>query len=687
MKKDRRDFLLEINIEELPVTYIRPALQELKDAFLKEFNAHGISYGEVYLAGGARMLTCHIKDVSLVQEELSKEILGPPKRVSFDDKGNPTKASFGFAKAQGVKIEDLKIKSTPKGEYVVIEKARETQFTKDILYRIIPGIIKDIHFPKTMRWDDTGLYFARPIESLLVLFGKDSLSIKIGEVPQKRIPPIYPEQYLKSIEKRYIIDPDERKSRIKRLILNKLTKLRSDSFIDEGLLEEVNFMVTEPVAFSGEFDGKFLALPEEVLKASMSKYQRLFPVSRKGRLTNKFIAVIDKARRDINAIRRNYENILEARLKDSLFFFEEDTKKPFSENTSQLKDLIFQKDLGNMSEKIERLQKLCSFICERLDLKGDLKSNVERSALLSKADLVTHMVGEFPSLQGIMGGVYALKSNERKETALAIKEHYLPQGMDDRLPGSLEGSILAASDRIDNVVGFLGMGVNISGSFDPFGIRRNAQSFIQIIKDRSLRIKIDELVQKSIELYGDKLKIPNSALKDRVSSYIKERIEFLMGEIKPIELKHSVLEVGCFDIVDIFKRIKVLSSISSERYFLEAAKVVERTSNILKLVKGEKIPQVNEGFFKEDLERRVWKRYQGVKDKINSLIDEEEYKEATKEYAQAFFEVLHDFFDKVLVNVEDKVLRLNRLSMMKEINTLYRDKIADLAKLPQIVVK
>jgi len=446
-------------------------------------------------------------------------------------------------------------------------------------------------------------------------------------------------------------------------------------------------MVSEPVVFSGEFDKKFLVLPEEVLKASMSKYQRLFPVSRKDSLINRFIAVIDGRGRDVRRIRRNYKNILEARLKDSLFFFDEDTKNPLSENIEQLKDLIFQKDLGNMSEKIKRLEGLCSFICEELKLGDDLKSDVKRAALLSKVDLVTHMVGEFPSLQGVMGGVYALKSNERKEVALAIKEHYLPQGMDDRLPGSLEGAVLAISDRIDNVVGFLGMGADVSGSFDPFGIRRNSQGLIQIIKDKSLRLNIDRLIQKAASLYGDRLKVQNPALKNKVIGYIKERVGFLMGDIRPIELKASVLEVECFDIVDIFKRVKELSSISAERYFLEAAKVVERTSNILKGAKGEKIGRVNEALFKEDLERKVWKAYLGARDRIKALIDKGKYKEATKEYGQAFFNLLHDFFDKVLVNVEDKALRLNRLAMMKEIGTLYIDRVADLAKLPQIVVK
>jgi glycyl-tRNA synthetase beta chain len=258
--------------------------------------------------------------------------------------------------------------------------------------------------------------------------------------------------------------------------------------------------------------------------------------------------------------------------------------------------------------------------------------------------------------------------------------------MDDVLPITVIGAILSIADKIDNVIGFLGMGADISGSFDPFGIRRNTQGFIQIIKEKSLRLRIDELIQKATELYGNRLSVDHKQLKDRLTNYIKERIEFLSNRETGHELKDAVLAAGCMDIVDAFNRIEVVSSISSERYFLEAAKIVERTSNILKGAK-EKIGEVDPSLFKEDLEKEVWKMYLNSKDKIQHFIEKEQYEEATREYAQAFFKVLHDFFDKVLVNINDGSLRLNRLAMMKAINVLYTERIADLAKLPQIVVK
>jgi len=679
---ERRDFLLEIDVEELPSGYVRPALEALQHAFLKEFKALRIGYGKTYLAGTANMLICYIKDVSAQQEEFSKEVLGPPKSIAFDNKGNPTKQALGFAKTQAVKIGDLKIKSTAKGEYIAVQKKIKSQPAGDILQEIIPRIIKGIHFPKTMKWDGSGLRFARPIESVLALFGNESLKIALDGIPQKNAGNITASQYLKRLR---FIDSDERKKEIKRLISSLIKKLKADEAIDENLLEEITFMVNSPGAFAGEFDRKFLKLPGDVLKASMSKYQRVFPASKNGKLINKFIAVID-GRRDIKKVRRNYEYVLEAKLKDSLFFFEEDTKEPLSEKISQLKDLIFHKDLGNMFGKIARLKELCAFICDKI---GDasLKTTCIRAAELSKTDLVTHMVGEFPSLQGIMGREYALKSGERKEIAVAIGEHYLPQGLNDELPKTDIGAILSISDKIDNLVGFLGIGSEVSGSFDPFGIRRNALGLIRIVKEKSLRLRIDELIQKAIELYGDKLKVKAGEFKAKALDYMKDRIDSLMGDVRPLELKKAVLESGPFDIANIFKRQEELVEISNERYFLEAAKVIERTGNILKGAKNIKIGKVDKNLFTEDLERELWDIYLKTKDRVQDLITKERYKDATREYAQAFFKVLHDFFNKVLVNAKKEAVRQNRLAIMKAINTLYTERVADLALIPQIVIE
>jgi glycyl-tRNA synthetase beta chain len=686
MKKEKSDFLLEINVEELPVSYVRPALDKLKNAFIERLKTERIAHEDVAVFGTAAVLICHIKGLSLKQEDSSQEISGPPKRIAFDENNNPTPQGAGFAKNQGVDVKDLKIKQTPKGEYVFIVKKIKSRPSKEVLRDIVPDVIKSISFPKTMKWDDSGTRFARPIESIMVLLDKENIKVKIGNVPFKIIKGTSIGAYLKKLGKSCILDQDKRKSEIERMISGVQKKLGLDGRIDKNLLEETNFLVKSPVLMIGDFDKRFLAVPRDVLAASMSKHQRIFTLSKNNKLVNKFIAILDGKGRNIEKMKKVYANILEARLKDSLFFYNEDIKKPFSSLTPKLKDLIFQKDLGNMFEKIQRLEELSSFISEKLNISPDRRDAVKRAAALCKTDLVTQMVGEFPSLQGAMGMEYSLKSGEKEAVAIAIKEHYLPKGLDDNLPESMEGAILAISDRIDNIVGLLGSGIEPKGSFDPFGIRRNSQGLIQIIKHRTMRLDLKSLIKKAIDLYKGKLKIPGEELEKKVIGYIKERLEFLTPDTKPIEIKQAILKSNCSDVVGVFKRVEALSKISSEKYFLKAAKVCERTSNILKGAKGEKIGEVNESLLKEDLEKEVWKAYSANGKVVEKLIKEEKYEEATRVYAEAFYESLNKFFDNVLVNIEDSSIRQNRLAMMRAINKLYALDVADLAMLPQIVV-
>jgi len=682
-----KDFLLEVNVEELPASYVRPALDKLKTLFIEKLEAERIGHGDVFVFGTASALICYIKDMSSKQEELSQEISGPPKKIAFDENNNPTPQGAGFAKNQGVSPDDLKIKQTPKGEYVFIVKKIKARPVKDVLHDLVPEILKSVSFPKMMKWDASGVRFARPLESIMVLLDKEIIKARIGNVPAKSIKGISAGAYLKKLRKTCLLDQDKRKSEIEKMIKSAQNKLGLDECIDKNLLEETVFMVKSPVLMIGDFDKKFLAIPKDVLAASMSKHQRIFTLSRGGRLVNKFIAVIEGKGRDAAKMKKVYANILEARLKDSLFFYSEDTKKTLAEQTFKLKDLIFQKDLGNMFEKIQRLEELSSFICERLNIDAAKKDSIRRAAYLCKSDLVTHMVGEFPSLQGIMGMEYALKSGEREPIAIAIKEHYLPRGMDDNLPETAEGAVLAISDRIDNITGLLGSGIEPKGSFDPFGIRRSAQGLIQVVNHKSFRFDLSEPIKKAIELYRGKIKISPEELEKKVIDYIKERLEFLAPDTRPLELKQAVLRSGCGDVVGAFKRIGALSKISSERYFLKAAKVCERTSNILKGAKGEKIGLVDERLLKEDLEKEVWKAYSVNSPEIMNLIRKEKYEEATRAYGEAFFEALHRFFDKVLVNADDASIRQNRLAMMQAINKLYTNDVADLAMLPQIVVQ
>jgi len=703
MEDKKKDFLLEIDVEELPCGYVRPALDRLRSGFSERLKACRIAHGRISVFGTAGTLVCYIKDMALKQEELLEEVSGPPRRVAFDENNNVTPQGAGFAKKEGADVKDLRIKSTPKGEYVFIARKIKARLTKEILARLAPEVIKSLSFPKTMKWDDSGIRFARPIESILVLLDKENIRINMGNAPSKIIKGVSAGAYFKKLQKACILDQDKRKQEIENMIASAQKKLGLDEAIDQALLEETTFLVKSPVLMIGDFDKKFLAIPKDVLAASMSKHQRIFTLSKGGKLVNKFIAVIDGKGRDLPKMKKIYANILEARLKDSLFFYNEDAKRPLDSYTEKLKDLIFQKGLGSMFEKIQRLEELSVFIAERLGIDVAKKADIKRAARLSKVDLVTHMVGEFPSLQGAMGMEYAARGGEKESVAIAIKEHYLPKGMDDSLPGTIEGAVLAITDRLDNIVGLLGSGIEPKGSFDPFGIRRNTQGLIQIIKHKGFRIDLADLIREAIRLYNTQEQrrgrsrppptIPPEELEQKVIAYIKERIEYLAPDTRPLELKQAVLKAGCSDIVAVFKRVEALSEISAEKYFLKAAKVCERTSNILKGAVGTgrdlslQTGGVKEELLKEDLEKEVWKAYSANSVAIQDLIKKEKYKEATRLYGEVFFESLHKFFDNVLVNTEDEALRQNRLAMMQAINSLYADRVADLSILPQIIVE
>ncbi len=690
--KNTKEFLLEINTEELPAGYVKSACRNLAEELDREFTSRCVPMNKpgndsMKSFANKNSLIVLVRGLYARQEPYDEEITGPPKRIAFDKDGKPTGIALGFAKKTGVKIDELRIKSTPKGEYVFIKKKNKPRLTKDILKEIVPEAIKNISFPKTMRWDESGLRFARPIRSVAVLLGSENIPVGLGEVEQRRIRSSSPGKYLS--DKKEIIDWAERKEKIRKLIESELKKESADKKIDGALLEEITFMVNSPNTFTGKYSEEFLELPPDVLKASMAKHQRIFPVFKKGKITNRFIAVIESGKkRDTKAIKRNYENILEAKPKDSLFFLKEDTAKPFASGSSQLKDLIFQKDLGTMFEKTGRVKELCGFLCDRISENGSLKNVTQRAAELSKIDLTSHMVGEFPGLQGIMGGEYALRSGESGDVAAAIREQYLPQGSDDGMPAGMPGAMLAVSDKTDNLVGFAGMGIDkIKGSFDPFGIRRNALGIIRIMREKAFRIDFAELIDRAVSAYDKKLRVHPADFKKKLLNYLKERINNEMGDIRPLELKQAVLESGPLDVYDVFRRKDILFGMKDERCFLEAAKIVERTANILKGTKSRIEEVVRAELLKEDLEKKVYKAYRDSKDSINKSIDDEDYAKVTELYAKTFYKVLHEFFDNVLVNDKDDSLRKNRLALMKAINSLYTDKVADLSKLPQIIVK
>lgn len=696
-----KSFLIEIGTEEIPVDYIKPALSQLLNSVCEKLATNNLEYEEVATFATPRRLVFKINKLESNTSPNKETIIGPPKKIAFDDFGNLTQAGRGFARKFGVEISDLKECETDKGEYVCIEKKIPSQDTSTLLAKELPDIIKNLHFPKRMKWDNSRISFARPIRWICCFFGADIVKMKVGNVVSDKYSYVRTEGEVKKIEisginyyfdklKEMGIFLDHRKR--KQYIKSEIEKICSEYGshmvkIQEELLKEVNFLVQNPYVFLSEFSKEFIVLPREVLLASMSKYQRVFGIENdKGELIPKFIGVADGKPQDLKSVKENYKSVLESRLQDSLFFYKKDSSSPLEEKMKELKGVICHKELGSMYEKMERVEKICDYLATGSSLEeNDLKA-LKRAVFLCKADLQTYMVNEFPSLQGTMGKIYALNDGEGSRVAEAIYEHYLPRFSEDQLPQGEFGTIISVADRIDSLSGYFGLDLAPSGSYDPYGLRRDAYAVIKLIISGNIDVRLDELVWKSIQLFNGEFKKGLRVVKGELLDFIIDKFRnILLDEFGSPDLIDSVLNIDTYNILGTYQKFQELFHIKEEEYFLKAAKVSERTGKIFK--DESKIREkVDRTLFEEPLERELWQLYSNIEKKVNELIRQKEYKEVTKLYGDTFYEVIDEFFDKVFVNVNKEDIRENRLALCKKIYQLYNSKVAELSLLENIEV-
>lgn len=696
-----KSFLLEIGTEEIPVSYIKPALKQLEELVTTGLNENDIPWDKATTFATPTRLVLYIERVAVKRPAREETIIGPPVKVAFNNSNKPTKASYGFAKKFGVDIKEIKVCDIEKGKYVCIKKKVPSKSSIKVFSEVLPQRIERIYFPKRMKWDSSGLTFARPIRWVCCLFNKEKVKFKVGGVDSDRYTYVTPSdrsskirlsnvtQYFKKLEEAKVILDHRRRKEIIKQQIKKIASSYNASSIDfqKELLEEVNFLVQSPTIFVGEFNKSYLKLPREVLLASMSKYQRVFGMQDSDKkLIPKFIGVVDGTPKNLGIVSKNYRMVLESRLQDSLFFFQQDTKTKLENKVSKLNHVIYHTKLGTMYDKVIRIKKLCRYIADEVSLKEDELKFLEKAVLLSKADLTTNMVNEFPSLQGVMGRIYALFDKEKKQVANAIYEHYLPRFGGDELPHSKLGTVISIADRIDSLIGYFGIDLIPSGSYDPYGLRRDTYAIIRTVIHQKLSLKFDPLIQKSIKLFSGKFDKSESAIKKQVIDFISDKLEtLLVKEFKSPQLAKAVLEVGCNDIFRTYNKVNILTQIQSDNYFLKAAKVSERTKKIYKNVNN--IPdKVNVKCFKHPFERKLWEVYNDNRVKISKLIKNDNFKEATRIYGENFFNIVHQFFDQVMVNVEDDVLRKNRLALCKKIHDLYNLKVAELSLLENVEV-
>ena len=695
--QETTDLLFEIGTEEIPAGYVPPALEQLREIATDSLTNHRIPFGEIEVLGTPRRITLSVKDIKTLQESQETEVVGPPKRVAYDENGEPTKAAIGFAKTQGVELSALRSVETERGEYIAATKLEVGEPTQKVLQTLLPEWIETLRFLKTMRWEteykgQRGFArFARPIRWLVALLGNEVVNCAYGGLDAGRVTyghrALHPEpislasanldnytEELRAVG--VVVCQNERRQTIKKQVTNILKAEGCLPKLDDELLDTVNYLVENPQPIVGNFSESHLEIPPEVLITAMKKHQRYFPMWQDNTaLTAKFITISNGTDGNIDGVRHGNERVLHARLNDAEFFYNEDQKTSLADKVERLGAVVFHAKLGSLLEKAERVKVLTAFIGKQLQLEETTVQHAERAAWLSKADLTTQMVIEFPSLQGITGRYYAQNSGEAPPVATAIAEHYQPLGADTPLPETEIGAIVSIADKIDTIVGYFGIEERPTGSQDPYSLRRHALGTIRILQDRQLPISLDAAVQQAVSLY--KVALADDT-QTSVLNFIKERLRviLLLTEQYTPDLADAVLAVGNVDIIDIFKRASALAEFRLTPNFEEVYNALNR---VLRILPQNPPETVDATLLHDDAEKQLFDLITEVEPNFKQSTQERDYAKLLTQLA-ALQPAIDTFFDEVLVMAKEPARRTNRLALLNRIGrNIYA--IADLTKL------
>lgn len=719
------NLLIEIRTEEIPAGYIEPALKALSSKLFQKMTEVRIDHGDAKTYGTPRRLAVKVENVAAKQTSLSTEVIGPPKRIGFNEQGSPTVAAEKFAEKAGVPVNRLKIKMTKKGAYLCATKTEKGLATKTLLKNILPDVILATPFPKKMRWADQSLEFARPIHSVLALFGEkiipfDLANIKSGRftdghafMHHGRIKILSPGRYIPLLRDAHVlVDTEERKKAVASEIARVAGDLGGRVLPDEALLDTVNNLVEYPAAVGGRFDTKFLELPREILITSMHEHQKYFAViDEHDNLMPCFIAVNNTLAKDMSLVAKGHERVLRARLADAQFFYRSDLEVSFDGWVERLKGVLFQADLGSMYEKVMRVQKLSEFMVDQLAsalphsndkqlrmsegeqrqtdpivYESDLKGHVSRAAILCKADLVSQIVVEFPKLQGVMGRVYAAIAGEPDSVATAIEEHYRPIYSGGPLPEMHTGALLSIADKIDSICGCFSVGLIPTGASDPYALRRQGIGIAQIMLDKDYLFSLRRIIEKSLNLFDHGNVKEMSRTTDKIVTFLKNRMVHLLAEEGfSKDVIAAVVNVSVDKVPEVWRRVHALEKLKSAPDFEPLATAFKRVVNIIKKARhediktGDEAGDVQENLFQHASEFSLFSAYQEVKERVEGHIERGSFDKALHEIA-SLRNPVDAFFDGVMVMTDDRQTRYNRLSLLGYIATLF-EKFADFSKI------
>ena len=715
-KKERRtspvtaaELLLEIGVEELPYQFIAPALAVLKDSAEQLLKDQRLAFQSARTLGTPRRLTLVVEGLATEQTSMVKEAMGPSKSVAFDPAGQPTRAATGFASGQGVAVHELQIRRTPKGEYLFAVKQEQGRPAGVVLKELLPQLIAKLSFPKAMKWNSTGVRFARPVRWLVALYGGATLPIEAAGITAgnrteghrvlgsaKGIAVRDSESYLKGLERQGVTaDPQRRRHMIEEQIATLCKETGFKLNVDGDLLDQAVYTTECPNAIIGSFKPAYLEVPQEILITSMKEHQGFFSLMHKetGKLVPHFIAVTNNRAKDMGLMREGNERVLAARLADAKFFFDEDRKVRLEDRVKKLAGVTFHQKLGTMAQKQERLEKLVTIVAPLLNPGAENYETINqcrRAAKLCKADLLTGVVGEFPELQGIMGGEYAAHDKEPEAVSLAIREQYLPRSIDGALPKTVAGQVLSLADRLDALAAFFHVGLVPTGSEDPFALRRHATAIVRIILESGLRLDLGECIRHARKIViNDGFKGVAGSEQEgsrRIVEFVFERVRHYGRVVHALrdDIIEAVLKPAhdkTLDLVDLVLRMKALESVTTKPEFDPLIVGFKRAHRLVEKEQWDRKP-VDEARFQHPTESALYQATAKEREKMLSAMTRGEYGQALDALVR-LKPAIDAFFAAVMVNAEDPAIRSNRLSLLQEIDDFFNS----FADFSQIVVQ
>ena len=677
-----KNLLVELGLEEMPAYVVTPSMKQLRDKMVAFLTDHRLTFEKIEMFSTPRRLAVRVVGLADKQSDLTEDFKGPSKKIALDADGNFTKAAEGFVRGKGLTVEDITFREIKGEEYVYVTKEEVGRPVEEII-PAVTEVLQALTFPVSMHWANNTFEYIRPVHTLTVLLDEQAFDLDFLDIKSSRTSRGHrflgqetqiasADSYEDDLRAQFVItNPIERENMIVEQIRALEQKHGVSIEIDEDLLNEVLNLVEYPTAFLGNFDAKYLEVPEEVLVTSMKEHQRYFVVrDAEGKLLPHFISVRNGNAEHLENVIKGNEKVLVARLEDGEFFWREDQKLAIADLVEKLNNVTFHEKIGSLAEHMERTGKIAALLTQEAGLDADETADLARAAAIYKFDLLTGMVGEFDELQGIMGEKYALLAGENAAVAAAIREHYMPTSADGELPDTKVGAVLALADKLDTILSFFSVGLIPSGSNDPYALRRATQGVVRILDKFGWNIDLAQLLGRLYDLKFDSLNYDNQ---EAVLDFFRARVEKMMDRSIPKDIVTAVLQSTNFVVRDLVETAALLAEKTKEDNFKSAVESLSRVFNLAEKAQGQ--TDVNPALFENQEEKDLAAGIEAVE--LTSDLA------ANLDQLFALSPVIDAFFDHTMVMAEDEAVRNNRLALLASLTA----KAGQMAQFNQINTK